>query len=291
MAAFTTIAAGVGLAATGVSTAMSFSQASNQRKAAERATREADQKMAEARARLEVNYAKSMAVQKEPYELQREAELTGTAQLIEAGQESERGSQTTAGKVLALQQQGQGAIRSAMGEELSDIQGMIIEEESRNRDVNVQLDLGEVAGKQREAAEAKARAEKAKAEGVQGAINFVQQGVAMYPMFGKGGSHNKQLADVTPVSTQSPSTPRMDALRQQYPNLYGSTPMTPPTFGQPQFGGSQFQIPSNLQIQPLQYGQSLNQGLGFNPAAMQQNPFYYGQQPYSFGGLGLGSGS
>ena len=202
MAMFTTIAAGVGLAATGVSTAMSFSQASQQRKASERATREADQKMAEARARLEVNYAKSMAIQKEPYELQREAELTGTAQLIEAGQESERGSQTTAGKVLALQQQGQGAIRSAMGEELSDIQGMIIEEESRNRDVNVQLDLGEVAGKQREAAEAKARAEKAKAEGFQGAVNFVQQGVAMYPMFGKGGSHNKQLADITPVSTQ-----------------------------------------------------------------------------------------
>jgi len=284
MAAFTTIAAGVGLAATGVSTAMSFSQASSQRKAAERATREADQKMAEARARLEVNYAKSMAVQKEPYELQREAELTGTAQLIEAGQESERGSQTTAGKVLALQQQGQGAIRSAMGEELSDIQGMIIEEESRNRDVNVQLDLGEVAGKQREAAEARARAEKAKAEGFQGAVSFVQQGVAMYPMFGKGGTHNKQLADVTPVSTQSPSTPRMDALRQQYPNLYGSTP----TIGQPQIGGSQFQIPSNLQIQPLQYGLQNPSISGLN-IGMQPNPFYYGQQPYSFGGLGLGN--
>jgi hypothetical protein len=288
MAMFTTIAAGVGLAATGVTTAMSFSQAANQRKAAERATREADQKMAEARARLEVNYAKSMAVQKEPYELQREAELTGTAQLIEAGQESERGSQTTAGKVLALQQQGQGAIRSAMGEELSDIQGMIIEEESRNRDVNVQLDLGEVAGKQREAAEAKARAEKAKAEGVQGAINFVQQGIAMPNLFGKGGTHNKQLADINTVSTQSPSTPRMDALRQQYPNLYGSTPTMQPNLGGSQFG---MQIPSNLQIQPLQYNTSLNQGLGFNPAAMQQNPFYYGQQPYSFGGLGLGSGS
>ena len=294
MAAFTTIAAGVGLAATGVSTAMSFSQAANQRKAAERATREADKKMAEARARLEVNYAKSMAVQKEPYELQREAELTGTAQLIEAGQESERGSQTTAGKVLALQQQGQGAIRSAMGEELSDIQGMIIEEESRNRDVNVQLDLGEVAGKQREAAEAKARAEKAKAEGVQGAINFVQQGVAMYPLVGKGGSHNKQLADLGGgASTQPMSNPRMDALRQQYPNLYGSTPTVPPSLGQSQFQG--FQVP-NLQISPLQYGQSSNQGFGFNfgamqQNAMQQNPFYYGQQPYSFGGLGLSSGS
>jgi hypothetical protein len=288
MAAFTTIAAGVGLAATGVTTAMSFSQASSQRKAAERATREADQKMAEARARLEVNYAKSMAVQKEPYELQREAELTGTAQLIEAGQESERGSQTTAGKVLALQQQGQGAIRSAMGEELSDIQGMIIEEESRNRDVNVQLDLGEVAGKQREAAEAKARAEKAKAEGVQGVVSFAKQGLEMIPMFGDSGTHNKQLMNVNVVSTQPMSNARMDALKQQYPNLYGSTPMTPSPFSQPQFG---VQIPPNLQMQPLQYGLQQNQGFGFNPAAMQQNPFYYGQNPYSFGGLGLSGGN
>jgi hypothetical protein len=288
MAAFTTIAAGVGLAATGVTTAMSFSQASSQRKAAERATREADQKMAEARARLEVNYAKSMAVQKEPYELQREAELTGTAQLIEAGQESERGSQTTAGKVLALQQQGQGAIRSAMGEELSDIQGMIIEEESRNRDVNVQLDLGEVAGKQREAAEAKARAEKAKAEGVQGVVSFAKQGLEMIPMFGDSGTHNKQLMNVNGVSTQPMSNARMDALKQQYPNLYGSTPMTPSPFSQPQFG---VQIPPNLQMQPLQYGLQQNQGFGFNPAAMQQNPFYYGQNPYSFGGLGLSGGN
>ena len=81
MAAFTTIAAGIGLAATATSTAMSFSQASQQKKASERATREADQKMAEARARLEVNYAESMSVKKETYELQREAELAGTAQL------------------------------------------------------------------------------------------------------------------------------------------------------------------------------------------------------------------
>ena len=108
MAMFTTIAAGVGLAATGVSTAMSFSQASQQRKASERATREADEAMAKARARLEVNYAESMSVQKEPYELQREAELAGTAQVIQAGQESDRGSAASAGKVLAIQQEGQG---------------------------------------------------------------------------------------------------------------------------------------------------------------------------------------
>ena len=280
MAAFTTIAAGVGLAATGVSTAMSFSQASQQRKASERATREADEAMAKARARLEVNYAESMAVQKEPYELQREAELASTAQVIEAGQESDRGPQATAGKVLAIQQQGQGAIRSAMGDELSDIQAMKIEEDSRNRDVNVQLDLGEVAGKQREAAEAKARAEKAKAEGFQGVVNFAQQGLAMVPMFGKGGTHNKQLSDLGGGASTSPLiTPQMKA---QYPNLYGSTTQPTPSFGQQVNNFQGFQVP-NLQIQPLQYGiqnPSIN-GLSFG---MQPNPFNYGMQPYSFGG-------
>ena len=271
MAAFTTIAAGVGLAATATSTAMSFSQAASQRKAAERATREADQKMAEARARLEVNYAESMSVKKEPYELQREAELAGTAQLIDVGQESERGAQTTAGKVLALQQQGQGNIRSAMGDELSDVEGMIIEEASRNRDVNVQLDLGEVAGKQREAAEAKARAEKAKAEGFQGAVSTVQQGLAMVPMFGKGGTHNKQLVDPTGAST-TPISSNMN-MAQKYPNLYGNQNLNTGTFGQ-QVNG--FQMPT---FQPLNY--NLNQK-SFTPQPVslfgQQpyNPFYYG---------------
>lgn len=261
MAMFTTVAAGVGLAATATSTAMSFSQASQQRKAAERAEREADKKMAEARARLEVNYAKSMAVQKEPYELQREAELAGTAQLIEAGQESERGAQATAGKVLALQQQGQGAIRSAMGDELSDIQGMIIEEDSRNRDINVQLDLGEVAGKQREAAEAKARAEKAQAEGVQGAVSTVQQAIAMPKLFGKGGTHNDELTDIpSGASTESLSTPRTDALSQQY-SMNG------------------FQTPT-LNLEPLSYGM-------FQKSLFPEQPSFLRQQPYNpffFGG-------
>jgi hypothetical protein len=106
----------------------------------------------------------------------------------------------------------------------------------------------------------------------------------MYPMFGKGGSHNKELTDISSVNTQPMSNPRMDALRKQYPNLYGMTPNPPSNFG-----GSQFQIPSNLQIQPLQYGLQNPSINGLN-IGMQPNPFYYGQQPYSFGGLGLGSG-
>lgn len=263
MAAFTTIAAGVGLAATGATTAMSFSQASSQRKAAERATREADQKMAEARARLEVNYAKALSVQKEPYELQREAEMTGTAQLIEAGQESERGSQTTAGKVLALQQQGQGAIRSAMGQEMADIEGMIAEESSRNRDINVQLDLGEVAGKQAQAAEARARAEKAKAEGVQGAINFAQQGVAMIPMFGEGGTHNKQLMDVGSLNTQPMSTPRTDAMAAQNQSL--DVRLNPVNYSQrgSMFGLPQFNFPQYQTPNPFNFGQQQPNMFGF----------------------------
>lgn len=271
MAAFTTIAAGIGLVGTATTTAMSFSQASQQRKASERATREADKKMAEARARLEVNYAESMSVKKEPYELQREAELAGTAQLIDVGQESERGAQTTAGKVLALQQQGQGNIRSAMGDELSDVEGMVIEEASRNRDVNVQLDLGEVAGKQREAAEAKARAEKAKAEAFQGVINTAQEGLAMVPMFGKGGTHNKQLTELTGATT-APMSSNM-TMAQKYPNLYGNQNLNTGTFGQQI---NSFQMPT---FQPLNYNMN-RKGFAPQPVSLfgQQpyNPFYYG---------------
>jgi len=185
MAAFTTIAAGIGLAATAGSTAMSFGQAAKQRKAQEEAERKAEESMAQARKRLEVNYADALSIQKEPYELQREALLSQGAQALQAGVESERGGAATAGRVLAAQQQGQGAIRSEMGKDLFNLEAMQAEEDSRLRDLNTQLDLGEAQGAQQAAAEAEEKAAMFKNQAIQGVVNTVGQAAAMAPLFGK----------------------------------------------------------------------------------------------------------
>ena len=140
MAAATAIAA-VGLAVSVGSTVASFSQASKQRKAQEQAELDADKAMAEARGKLDVNFAEQMSIKKEAYDNEREALLVQGAMATESGMASERGSATTAGRVYSAQQAGQANVRGAMADEMTNIENAIIEEDSRLRDLDVSLDL------------------------------------------------------------------------------------------------------------------------------------------------------
>ena len=151
-----------GLVIAGVSAGASFSQASKQKKLQAQAEQDAAKAMAQARKKLDVNFAEQMSVKKEAYDLEREALLSAGAQATEAGIESERGSAATAGRVYAAQQQGQAGVRTAMADELTNIENAVLEEEGRLRDLDVALDLEEVAGNQQKAADAQARAEAAK---------------------------------------------------------------------------------------------------------------------------------
>tara|TARA_B110000977_G_scaffold200472_1_gene291127 strand:+ start:11224 stop:12141 length:918 start_codon:yes stop_codon:yes gene_type:complete len=214
MAAFTAIAAGVGLAATAVGTVQSFDQASKQKKAQREAERKADQMMAEARKKLEVNFADALSIQKEPYERQRDAMAAATAQALEAGVESERGGAATVGRVLAASNEAQGGIRDAQNQDLFDLEAMQAEEDSRLRDVGVQLDLGEVAGAQQAASEAEDRAAQYTSQGFQGAINAVGQAAAMAPLFAKTGG-TKQANIIGNNSTQENTNAQVQSLKVQ----------------------------------------------------------------------------
>jgi len=189
----TLIAAGVGLASTAVTTGMSFSQANKQKKLQSQAEAEADKAMAEARARLNVNYMDALSVQKEPYELQREAMLAQGTQATDAAQESERGAAAGAGRVQMAQNEAQGGIRTAMGKELTEIERLKVAEDARLRDLNVQLDLSEVEGQQMAARNAKEMAAQATAQGWEGVTSFGTQAANMIPLYpnlgGKEGGY------------------------------------------------------------------------------------------------------
>jgi hypothetical protein len=180
-----------GLVISGVSAGMSFSQANKQKKAQQRAEEEADRAMEAARGKLDVNFAEQMSIKKEAYDLEREAMLSAGAQATEAGRESERGSAATAGRVYAAQQKGQQGIRGAMADEMTNIENAIIEEDSRLRDLDVALDLEEVAGNQQAAADAQRAAQVAKQQGVQSTLAFAQQGLAMAPLYSKNTAAQK----------------------------------------------------------------------------------------------------
>jgi len=127
----------------------SFSQASKQKKRMQAAEREAKKAMAEAKTRLGVNVMEGLSIQKEPYELAREASLVAGTQALQAGVEGdERGAAATAGRVFMGQQDAQGKIRAAMGQEMGDINRAVVAEEGRLKDLGMGLSLEEAAGAQ-----------------------------------------------------------------------------------------------------------------------------------------------
>ena len=177
MAAVTSVVISAGMAG------YSFAQAAKQNKLQRQAQEDANKAMAEARKSLEINYMDALAIQKEPYELARQAALSQGAMAIEAGRESERGAAATAGRVQMAQNVEQGNIRTEMGGELQRLAEMSAAEESRLRDVGVQLDLQEIAGAQ----QAMSDAEQAKAayitQGVQSAASAAQTALETAPLY------------------------------------------------------------------------------------------------------------
>ena len=173
-----------GLAITAGTTAASFAQANKQKKLQKKAEAAAEKSMESARKALGVNYFEELAVQKEKFELQREATLTAQKDMMSGLQDA--GPRALAGGVGRLGLAGQKAqqeTRTAMGKEMSDLQKMTAQEDSRLRDVGVQLDLAEAQGAQEAAARADEQRAQAIDEGIKGATSTVQQGLSMVPLY------------------------------------------------------------------------------------------------------------
>ncbi len=196
MAVATATAIGLGIAA--ASAGASFAQAGKQNRLKRDAEAAADKAMQEARKALDVNYYESLAIQKEPYELQRQALLSAGAQAIQAGVESERGAAATAGKVMMAQNEAQAGVRTEMGKEMMDLEKLTAQEESRLRDVGVQLSLAEVEGAQQAAADAQRAAAAATTQGTQSIQSAGQQIISNAALFGKGGGEGDNIKTTTP---------------------------------------------------------------------------------------------
>jgi hypothetical protein len=212
---------------------MSFAQAGKQKQAQRNAERDADQAMQEARKKLEINFYDSLAIQKEPYELEREALLSQGAQAIQAGVESERGAAATAGRIQMAQQEGQAGVRSAFGQELTALEKLSAQEESRLRDIGAQLDLGEVEGAQLAAANAQELRARSMEQGMQGVTSLGKQAVSYIPLFGgkDAVTPDVNLSNMNFNSLQQPSNQPMNFNSLQQPIQFKPLFQTP--FQQP----------------------------------------------------------
>jgi hypothetical protein len=181
-----------GLAISAGTTAASFIQAGQQKRKQQQFEADAAKALAEARKKLQVNYAEAMSVNKEPYNQERMAMLNAGAQITQAAAESKRGVSAAAGQILAQQQNAQQDISNRQGIDMQNIQNAILEEESRLRDINTGLDVQELAGQQQAAADAKLAAQIATQQGIQGIGNTVRAGIneTMIPLYGFGTKTN-----------------------------------------------------------------------------------------------------
>ena len=234
MAALTSIAAGIGIASSLGGAAMSFTQANKQKKLQGQAEAEAAKAMLQARGRLDVNYMDALSVQKEPYELQREAMLAQGAQTIDAAQESERGTAAAAGRVQMAQDEAQGGIRTAMGKELTEIERLKVAEESRLRDLQTQLDLGEVEGAQMAARNAQEMAAQATTQGFEGLTSAATQVANLVPLYGYKKDtgytvNNGNNATSTLTSQMTPISGRPTVGIFPNPAVQNSAQVTSPT--------------------------------------------------------------
>lgn len=199
MPAFTTIAAAASLGATAGGAYQSFKQANQQRDAMLDAQKKADDAMEEARKKLDVNFYASLSIPKEAYAQQVQANLVAGAGAIQAGVEGEaRGAGAIAGMVQAQQNQAQNEIRANMGQDIYNLQAATAQEDARNRDIGIQMDLGEVEGAQLAAANANELSTQAFNQGMQGVISGVGQLASMAPLYEKSGAtrqYNKLVKD------------------------------------------------------------------------------------------------
>ena len=186
MAAFTSIATGVGLAVTAATTVGSFAQASEQNSKKKKAEEAAAAAMMEARKKLDVNYYEQLGIQKEPYELARRELLSqgalATQQLAEG---DPRALAAGVGRVQLAQQLGQEKVATAMQQEQSQLEKLVAGEESRLRDLGTQLDLQEAVGAQQAMADASRAESMAVQQGMAGVTSLAGQVASLAPLYNK----------------------------------------------------------------------------------------------------------
>jgi hypothetical protein len=196
------VATAVAIGTTLASAGMSAAQAAKQSRMKKQAEAEAAQAMADARKRLEINFYDKLSVKKEPYELAIEAANVAASQAIQAGQESERGTAATAGRIMMADTEQQRQIATAFGQELSNLEQLSATEDSRLRDVNTQIDLSQVEGAQKAARDAQEAQSAATEAAIQSGISAVGQGINAANLYSKNTKLQRQALGKSTLTEQ-----------------------------------------------------------------------------------------
>ena len=148
---------------------MSFGQAAKQRKAQEKAERESQALMQQARDRMQTRFFEQLRLPTEAYERQFRENTAQQKQALQALQESDpRTLAAGVGKVAAAGVAGNQALQEQMSRELFELQKLKAEEQRAINEELVGMDVGEAASQNLMARDANAAANQALQSGVLG---------------------------------------------------------------------------------------------------------------------------
>jgi len=165
MAAATAI---IGTALSVGGSAMNFAQAAKQGNLQRQAEDDAEKALAAARAKLEENFYEGLDINLKSFEQERNALAGVGQQLVQAGQESERGAAATAGRVMLGIQKAEQDITNRQINSVESLERLVAGEEKRLATERVNLDLGVAEGAQIAASDAAKNQASAISGGVQG---------------------------------------------------------------------------------------------------------------------------
>lgn len=184
--------------------AVSFIQASKQAKLQREAEQNAAKALEEAKRQINVNPFAALGIQKEPYELEREALLAQGAQAIAAGQEADRGAAATAGRIQMSQNEAQAGQRAAMQKEMSDLEKTTADEQANIKTQLANVGLLETEGYMKQAANAAEARAQAIQQGFQTGAKALQYGLEQVPLYLQGrhdrAAERQQAATLKQIS-------------------------------------------------------------------------------------------
>lgn len=155
----------------------SFLDASKQEKARKEANAAADVAMNNARKKLDENFYEGLDINLKSFEQERNALAGVGQQLVQAGQEGERGAGAMAGRVMLGVQKAEQEITNRQIGSMENLEKLVAGEESRLQGQRVALDLGEAEGAQLAARDAAAAKNAAITQGV---TQLGQAGMGLY---------------------------------------------------------------------------------------------------------------
>ena len=198
MAAFTAVAAGIGLATSLGSAGMSFSQAAKAKRQGEKAQKASKELMKEAERKAEVEFMQKLNVPLDAYGREERQIIQSQQQNIQALQEGDsRNLAAGVGIVGAGATESAENSRIALGKELFDLQKTQVQEQSDiNQDLK-DMKVGAAADQQQISRDSQEASAAAMQQGVASVGQAIQQGASMVSLFpqSKADRQASKMAD------------------------------------------------------------------------------------------------